>query len=155
MALVKGNLIELAKAGKYNAIVHGCNCYHTMGAGIARQIAKEWPEAVIADMGTTRGDINKLGSYSYCMTTNAKGDDLFIFNAYTQFNYGNDGVYVHWESVEKALYDICQNMTLIMKGQGPVKLAIPAIGCGLAGGDINMLKAILAKFNGYIDLVIL
>jgi ribonucleoside-diphosphate reductase beta chain len=35
-----GDLITLAKAGKFDVIAHGCNCHSTMGAGIAPQMAK-------------------------------------------------------------------------------------------------------------------
>ena len=36
---VDGDLIKLAKVGKFDVIVHGCNCLSTMGAGIAPQMA--------------------------------------------------------------------------------------------------------------------
>ena len=35
---VKGNLITMAKKGELDIIVHGCNCFHTMGGGIAAEI---------------------------------------------------------------------------------------------------------------------
>lgn len=31
--------------GKDDVIVHGCNCFCNMGAGIALQVAKYYPEA--------------------------------------------------------------------------------------------------------------
>lgn len=48
----RGDLIKLAKKGKFDIIVHGCNCFCEMGAGIARQIKKTFPEAYRADMET-------------------------------------------------------------------------------------------------------
>jgi len=59
---VKGNLIR--DAHLYDYIIHGCNCVNTMGAGIAYQVARFFPEAMQADMKTKRGDISKLGTYS-------------------------------------------------------------------------------------------
>ena len=41
MNIVKGCLIELAVEGNFDVIVHGCNCFNTMGAGIAKQIKKK------------------------------------------------------------------------------------------------------------------
>ena len=35
MKIIKGNLISLALAGEFEVIIHGCNCFCTMGAGIA------------------------------------------------------------------------------------------------------------------------
>ena len=37
---IEGDLIALAKQGKFDVITHGCNCMSNMGAGIAPQMAK-------------------------------------------------------------------------------------------------------------------
>ena len=36
--IVQGNLIALADAGQIDVLIHGCNCFCTMGAGIAKDI---------------------------------------------------------------------------------------------------------------------
>ena len=41
----KGNLIDMAEAGKFHIIVHGCNCFNTMGSGIAKEIRNRYPRA--------------------------------------------------------------------------------------------------------------
>ena len=33
MKTIQGNLIHSAQAGEFDLIVHGCNCFCTMGAG--------------------------------------------------------------------------------------------------------------------------
>ena len=38
MKTIKGNLITMAKEGKFDVIVHGCNCYHVMGGARSRCI---------------------------------------------------------------------------------------------------------------------
>ena len=38
MKIVKGNLIDMALAGAFDVIAHGCNCMNTMGKGLALQI---------------------------------------------------------------------------------------------------------------------
>ena len=38
MRTVTGDLITLALEGEFDVIIHGCNCYNTMGAGIARAV---------------------------------------------------------------------------------------------------------------------
>jgi O-acetyl-ADP-ribose deacetylase (regulator of RNase III) len=40
-----GDLIRLAILGNFDVIVHGCNCFKTMGGGIAAQIKRVFPKA--------------------------------------------------------------------------------------------------------------
>jgi len=65
MKYAKGDLLKMAEEGKFDVIVHGCNCFNTMGAGIARQIARRFPEAYAADCETIASDISKLGTFSF------------------------------------------------------------------------------------------
>jgi len=80
---IEGDLIKLAKQGKFDVITHGCNCFCTMGAGIAPQMAKafgcdqfqlEMTEYVMYDESfeyhhtvetKNKGNINKLGTIDY------------------------------------------------------------------------------------------
>ena len=38
MEFEKGDLLDLFYHKKIDILVHGCNCFNTMGAGIAKQI---------------------------------------------------------------------------------------------------------------------
>ena len=67
MKVIRGDLVQLALAGKFDVIVHGCNCMCTMGAGIAKQIKQKFPEAYRVDCQTKKGDRSKLGTISYGM----------------------------------------------------------------------------------------
>lgn len=60
---VRGDLISIFKSGAGH-LIHGCNCFHTMGAGIARQIVREFPQALETDKMTAYGDPDKLGTLS-------------------------------------------------------------------------------------------
>lgn len=79
---IEGDLIQLAKEGRFDVITHGCNCFCTMGAGIAPQMAdafgcdefdmertvrSEWDDEGYehAVETTNKGDINKLGTIDY------------------------------------------------------------------------------------------
>lgn len=55
MNVIKGDLIKLALDGRFDVIVHGCNCQCAMGAGIAKSIKETFPEAYKADLATTKG----------------------------------------------------------------------------------------------------
>ena len=41
MNKIKGDLIKFAINGKFDVIIHGCNCFCTMGAGIAKTIKEK------------------------------------------------------------------------------------------------------------------
>jgi len=44
MTTIPGDLIALAKAGEFEVIVHGCNCFCTIGAGIRAAHSVRWRE---------------------------------------------------------------------------------------------------------------
>lgn len=127
---VKGNIFD--HTDKYGVLVHGCNCWNTMGGGIAKTIKELYPGAYEADCQTIKGDKSKLGTFSFY-----KEDNLTIINAYTQFNYypvGKD--LFEYESFEK----ICKTLNEQFKGK---EIAMPKIGAGLAGGDWSRISDII------------
>ena len=94
MNIVKGDLIEMAKNGEFDVITHGCNCFNTMGGGIARTIKSEFPEAYQVDCQTKKGDYRKLGTISLVSGLQSlqgtSGYKLTVVNSYTQFKYWKD-----------------------------------------------------------------
>ena len=50
----KGNLIDMAEAGEFDVIVHGCNCQNTMGSGIAKEMRARYPGVYQADCIATQ-----------------------------------------------------------------------------------------------------
>jgi O-acetyl-ADP-ribose deacetylase (regulator of RNase III) len=79
MNVIQGDLIKSARAGAFDIIVHGCNCFNIMGGGIAKTIKNEFPQAYDVDCETIAGDKEKIGTYTQCTI-----GDLTIINAYTQ-----------------------------------------------------------------------
>jgi len=131
MKEIKGDLIELAKQGKFDVIVHGCNCFNTMGSGIAPQIKNAFPEAWEVDQKTSYGDYNKLGTFS-----KAKHGDLTIVNAYTQYRYGRDKIHLSYDALRQCLKGIKSEY----KGK---RIGLPLIGAGLGGGDWKLIKSMI------------
>ena len=81
--MIKGNLITLAENGVFDVIIHGCNCFHVMGAGIAREIATRYPEMADIDKHLTKyGAKSKLGNYTWKKVTAPNGYTFNIINAY-------------------------------------------------------------------------
>lgn len=70
MKIVNGDLIKLAKSGKFDTVFHVCNCFHMMESVISRQLSHEFPEAYEADLATAYGAIDKLGAMSSAKTSN-------------------------------------------------------------------------------------
>ena len=137
MKVVKGNLLDMADNGDFDVIVHGCNCFHTMGAGIALQIAQRYPDALHADIYQTKsGDHTKLGDYSDAMLMTDFGG-LQIINAYTQYSTG--GFAVSYDAIDKVFKKIAKDT------DKSLYIGYPMIGAGLAGGDWDIIKVIINK----------
>lgn len=135
MRTVKGDLIALALQGEFDVIVHGCNCFHTMGAGIARPIRDSFPEALAADKDTDYGSRDKLGSLSVAEVSR-NGRQLIIVNAYTQFSYKGRGPKVDYAALERCFTEIARRFS-------KQRIGYPMIGAGLAGGDWTRIAAII------------
>src|SRR5574344_1634321 len=134
MKKVYGDLIEMAEHGDFDVIVHGCNCFCTMGAGIALQIKHHFPEAYYADCDySKKGDKKKLGNYScaYCCK------DITVVNAYTQYDFRgrNNADY-------KAIRSVFSKIKHDFHGK---RIGYPLIGAGLAGGDWDKISKIIDK----------
>lgn len=119
-------------------IGHGCNCFNNMGSGIAWQIRQQMPEVYEADFFETEmGDRAKLGGF-----TKAFSKGKMVYNIYSQYKYGHDKVFVEYDHLERAL----ELMREDIKRNGDYencKIGLPLIGCGLAGGDWNIVSKII------------
>lgn len=137
MKKTQGDLVLLARDGEFDLIVHGCNCFHTMGAGIAKGIKSAFPEAYAADCETTKGSRTKLGACSFAVV-NAGGKRLVIVNAYTQFDWRGSGTKVDYEAVRSCMHWI----RVFFPG---LRIGLPKIGAGLAGGDWSKIASIIEE----------
>ena len=135
-----GDLLALAEAGEFDVIVHGCNCFNTMGGGIARQIRERYPEVAQADSKTKRGDYNKLGNWTSEEVIRKNGlVEFTAVNAYTQYNMstGQDVFeYAAFELILKKLLHV----------YGDKRIGMPYIGMGLAGGDAVRIIPMIENF---------
>lgn len=135
MHTTHGDLIQMAKAGRFDVVIHGCNCFCTMGRGIAKTVRAEFPEAYAADCRTSRGDRSKLGTFSAVRVlrgTNA----ITIVNAYTQYDFRGSGPNVDYTAIRQAFRAIKVAFT-------GVRIGYPQIGAGLARGDWKAIAGII------------
>jgi len=82
MNTIEGDLIELTLNGEFDVIVHGCNCFCQMNAGVAKSIKDAFPEAYEVELTTTIGDPEKLGQISSVNVVRSNHKTTII-NAYT------------------------------------------------------------------------
>jgi O-acetyl-ADP-ribose deacetylase (regulator of RNase III) len=135
MNVITGDLLRLALDGRFDVIVHGCNCQCAMGKGIALSIKQQFPEAYEADLRTPKGDRSKLGTISTALIERPPAR-FTVVNAYTQFHYRGEGVLADYEAIRSAFGLIREQFT----GR---RIGYPKIGAGLAKGDWDTIAAII------------
>ena len=127
---IKGDITET----ELNFIAHGVNCQNVMGSGVAKALYKKFPEVkkeyhefidlmlkyAVIPHKYLLGEVNMVQS-----------GDKVICNCFTQEHFGYDKNirYVNYYALAQCFDTIKRNLP-----EGSV-LAIPKIGCGLAGGD--------------------
>ena len=145
---VHGDLIALAEQGEFDVIVHGCNCFHAMGGGIAKQLADRYPEVEEADRATEFGNREKLGTSKFVIVKSKTSDIFFVVgNVYTQFKWSGTEDVFEYSAFEKFLTELG---SLIKQVYIPkvktLRMGFPQIGAGLAGGDWNRISKMIEKF---------
>lgn len=135
MKEIEGDLIALALEGRFDVLIHGCNCFCKMGKGIARGIKEQFPEAFEADCLTEKGAREKLGAYSSAVIER-DGVRFVVVNAYTQFHWRGSGVKADYDAIQAVMSSIKQDFA----GK---RVGYPLLGAGLAGGDWSIISSII------------
>lgn len=118
-------------------IAHGCNCRGVMGSGVAAIVRRKYPDAYeryIAEYqqyGLELGDVQLVA-------IDDEGTQ-FIANCMTQDNFGTDRRQVDYEAV----YNSFERLKELAYQHDISDIAMPQIGCGLAGGDWSIVEAML------------
>jgi O-acetyl-ADP-ribose deacetylase (regulator of RNase III) len=141
---VDGDLIKLALAGEFDVIAHGCNCFSTMGAGIAPQMAKAFGCDLYEMEKETHFPLNKLGCIDYQVWWLDPDSELIVVNAYTQYSYGRN----HSDGVAKPVdyHAILMCFKKMNEAFCGMHIGLPWIGCGLAGGERKIVKYLIKKY---------
>lgn len=142
---VQGNLLT----SDCRVIGHQSNCLMGFGSGIAGQIRVMYPEAYEAFKNDTRTPEEKLGLYSWTHCSDKGYGEKVIYNLYGQYYYGGKdpkGFDTDYEALGHALNRMVYNVGL--KFGKSTKIGLPyLIGCGLAGGDWNVVSGIIEKVS--------
>ena len=135
MEIKIGDLLE----SDVPAIIHQCNCFHTMGGGVAFQLSMRYPEVYEADKKTKYADKSKMGDFSFA-EINSKNLKMVI-NLYSQYDYGY-GLHTDYDALEKGL----DKAMSFLNERKIYRVGLPyLIGCGLAGGDEKTVLGILER----------
>lgn len=119
-------------ASPYKFILHGCNAQGVMGAGFAKRLREEHPFAY----GQYREAYEKRGLNMGELIIVRAGKRVII-HAITQKYYGREKRrYVSYDAVANA-------MAALEEALYGETIAMPMIGAGLAGGDWNVISAII------------
>lgn len=118
-------------------LVHGCNARGAFGAGVAGAIARRYPESAEAYHAAHARGLTRLGAVLPSQTRDGK----IILHAITQDRYGrpSPGVrFVDYDAVSTAMARVAAMAKEGVPGfLGSTfnRIAMPAIGAGLGGGD--------------------
>lgn len=125
-------------------IAQGCNTEGLMGAGIAGIIASTYPDVLNSYQVKVRGRNFVLGSALPVIVRRFDGQMLTVWNLGTQKQPGSNG----------SLWGILLafgNMMEQMVEWGVTRVAVPRIGCGIAGlkwSNVEFQIATAQKFVG-------
>lgn len=139
-----GNILDSGA----DIICHQVNCQGVMGAGLAKQIRQRWPQAYedyIKFCGHS-SPYDKLGEVRLTEVTLGK----YIAHIFAQLNYGRRNLcYTDYDALNCGFEYLAK-----FQHDTGVRVAFPyGIGCGLAGGDWNVVKSKIEAYfgNDYAD----
>lgn len=140
--VVKGDLLQAPE----NIIGHQVNCQGVMGAGLAKKIRSEHPIVFLK----YKQLVNKYSNNKEILLGNTQvikiNENKYVANLFGQFYYGMGKRHTDYKSLYKALQ--------ILKKKAKkhnLTVALPyGLGCGLAGGDWNIVLSLINKaFEDY------
>lgn len=136
-------------------IIHCCNCFHTMGAGVALSLRQQWPQIYAADKKTNYGDETKLGDFSKAFVNGSNNKTIVVYNLYGQYMYGRTRAHLDYYAVRTGLNNIRNDIEEHTKNWVVLPMiAFPEyMGCRNAGGDWDKVYKIITEVfttNNYI-----
>jgi len=131
-----------------DVICHQVNCKGVMGAGLAKQIRNKYPNVYdhykwhCETFGQTSGvKSSLLGNIILDFGKDIDSGKQIIASLFAQDGYGRDKRYTDYEALRKGL----KCLSLFLGGHENT-IAIPyQMGCGLGGGDWNVVLPIVEE----------
>lgn len=146
LRIVNGNVLD----AKEHFIAHQTNCLGTMGAGVAKAIANKYPHVESSYIKACKSVSNKsdlLGKIQIiaCDPNDKEKKGQCIVNVFGQHKVGTYRRQTDYDALRKAFVKL--------NTQG-YDVAIPYLmGCGLGGGDWNIVVQIINETCTDIEVV--
>ena len=142
----KGNLVDAFINNEVNVLIQQCNNFCTQNSGLAKEIKARLPEMFAADCETIKGDIGKLGSYSYAFFEGDNKSLKYGFNLYGQHSYGIDKQHTDYIAIGTGLCSIRKLLDLVSRDdKTDIKIGLAKLGCGLGGGSWEIVSKIIEE----------
>lgn len=137
MNTIEGNLLD-----QKGILVHGCNCHGVMGSGVAAGVRSKYPHVFQQYRERYERQGLHLGEVQLCVAE----PGVYLANAMTQFDFGSDKVNADYPAIRE-----CFKKVKLLADALELPVYYPLIGCGLAGGDWNVVSAIIEEELGDMD----
>lgn len=149
----KGDILAPVADGRKMILCNQVNCKGAMGAGFARNVKEKYPDVEeaykrecrrIKSMREVQHDYRTgLGNVQFFPVLN---DNLYIANMFAQNSYGTDKRQTDYDAFEVCMTTV---KNFAEKLNSDVVIRIPyQIGCGLAGGDWEVIEKITTRILG-------
>lgn len=152
MLIKNGNLLNTT----IKFIGHQVNCQGVMGARVAYQLANKYPQMYIGYKSYVESKKNQSDSLLGKMYTFNTEDGHTILNIFGQDNIGYQGCHTVYNAYYSAFLELYSKyIKPFQKDNNFMKLpiAIPyGIGCGLAGGDWEIMRDVLENIERNMDI---
>lgn len=127
-----GDITTLPEDNTHDTIIcQQVNCMGVMGAGLAAQIRRKWPNVYTEYRKRCTKDM--LGTYHMVKV----GPHLYVANIFGQLSYGTEKCQTNYVALACAIFQL-------MKDMPHCTIRIPyRIGCGLAGGNWDKVLEII------------
>lgn len=122
-------------------IVHQVNCQGVMGSGVAKALYTKWPEVKKNFLEYSR-DLRYTQELLGTIQQVYIEDDLVVVNGFSQFDYGaSSRRYTSYDAVDNVFRQVAY-----LQRQLDLPVYVPYnYGCGLGGGDWNIVETIIAS----------
>lgn len=136
-----GNLLEEVQTG---IILQQVNCRGVMRSGIAKSIKEKWPivEEQYLEIFThlSLPEAHRLlGEFQLIEVAPQR----YVVNIFGQNFYGRDGArYTSYDALDRALFSLANTIAKDVR-LSFLSIHHPLIGCGLGGGNWDIVKAII------------
>lgn len=139
--IIEGNLLDATE----NIICHQVNCMGVMGSGVALQIRNKWPNVYYEYVDY----VHKIGNNTFgtCHIVPI-GFNKYVANLFGQYSFGTSKRQTDYRQLGLALDMLLTMGNVVKKNKNnlPWTYAFPEyIGCGLAGGDWNIVQKMIEE----------